>query len=88
MFILVVVFIGLFTYLSLKLYRGFWKLQRIKIPNHRFTRYPLYIEMLYTIIKLGITSPEERFTMMADLCYQHPDMMKIWFGPKLVVSIA
>lgn len=41
--------------------------------------------MIYTIIKLRISSPEERFSIIADICFQHPDITKVWLGPKLVV---
>lgn len=85
MFILFVIFIVSFSYFSLKLFRGFRKLQQLKIPNHRFTHYPICIDMIYTIIKLGISSPEERFLIMADICYRNPDITKVWLGPKLVV---
>lgn len=85
MFILFVILIASFIYLSLKLFRGFWKLQQLKIPDHRFTQYPIYIDVMCAIIKLGISSPEERFSIMADICFQHPDITKLWLGPKLVV---
>lgn len=41
--------------------------------------------MMYTLMKLAISTPEERFTIIADICYQHPDIAKLWLGPKLVV---
>lgn len=81
-FVLLIIFC---VYLSLKVFLGFQKLQQLKIPHHRFTNYPIYIDMIYTLIKLGISAPEERFKIMADICYQHPDLMKIWLGPNLVV---
>ncbi|KAG4077266.1 hypothetical protein HA402_009895 [Bradysia odoriphaga] len=85
MFIFIVILIVLCLYLSYIVFDGFQKLQQLKIPNHRFTNYPLCIDMIYTLIKLGISTPEERFTIMADICYQHPDLTKLWLGPKLVV---
>lgn len=85
MFILLVILTTLFTCLGLKLFHGFWKLQQLKIPDLRFTRYPNFIDSIYKLIKLGISTPEERFTVMADVCYQHPDMSKCWLGPNLVV---
>lgn len=85
MFILFVILIVSIVYLSFKWFRGVWKLQQLKIPDHRFTKYPLYIDVIYTMIKLAISSPEERFSIMAGMCFQHPDIMKVWLGPKLVV---
>ncbi len=85
MFFLFVLFFVLFIYLSSKVIRGFRRLQQLKIPTHRFTNYPIYIDMLYTLVKLGISTPEERFSIMADISFQHPDIVKFWLGPKLVV---
>lgn len=87
MLILFVIFIVSIIFLSLKLFRGFWKLHQLKIPDHRLTQYPFCIDVVWTMIKLGITSPEERFLIMADICFQHPDIMKMWLGPKLVVFV-
>lgn len=85
MFIFFAIFTILLTCLGAKLFRGFWKLQQLKIPDLRFTRYPIYIDIIYKLIKLGISTPEERFTIMAEICHQYPDMSKCWLGPNLVV---
>lgn len=88
MFIFVFIFVVLCTYVSLKSAREFRILQQLKIPEHRFsTHYPLLVESFYTIIKLGISSSEERFKVFGELCLQYSDSVKIWFGPKLVVFV-
>ncbi|KAJ6643967.1 Cytochrome P450 4c21, partial [Pseudolycoriella hygida] len=85
MFILLVISLASFAYLTLKWFRTYSKLRKIQIPDHKLTKFPYFIDMIYSMIKLGITSPENRFTILANICFQHPDIVKTWLGPKMVI---
>lgn len=59
-----------------------------QIPHHKFNaHFPFFVERLYTIIKLGISTSEERFSIITGLCLRYSDMVKVWFGPILVVFV-
>lgn len=62
-----------------------WKLQQIKIPN--VNNFPFLVEIFYPIIKIGISSDEARFKILTEYGTKFPDMMKLWFGPNLVVFV-
>lgn len=63
-------------------------LHQLKVPYHKFNpRYPFFIERVYTIIKLGASNAEERFKVITELCLQYSDMVKVWFGPLLVIFV-
>lgn len=86
MLILLVSLVALCIFL--KLSRGSRELHRLEIPYHKFNpQYPFFIERVYTIVKLGISNAEERFKIITGLCLQYSDMVKVWFGPLLVVFV-
>lgn len=59
------------------------------IPYYKFNpKYPFFIERIYTIVKLSIANAEERLTIITSVCLQCSDMVKIWFGPVLVVFVS
>lgn len=60
-------------------------MHQLKIPNPN--AFPLAIEIFYPVYKLGISSPEERFKIIAEYCLKFPDMMKLWVGPKLAIFV-
>lgn len=62
-----------------------WNLQKIKIQN--LNNFPFLIEIFYPIIKIGISSDEARFKILTEYGTKFPDMMKLWFGPNLVVFV-
>lgn len=78
-------FIGLFGYLLVKFLGHQRKLHRIKIPIPN--TFPFIIEIFYPVLKLGIASAEERFSIIASYCFKFPDMMKLWLGPKMVIFV-
>jgi Cytochrome P450 len=62
-----------------------WILFKLKIPDP--DRYLLIIEMVYPIVKLAFSLPEERFKVLAGYCKNYPDMMKLWLGPKMIIFV-
>jgi cytochrome P450 len=70
-------------FLFLVLYFLKLKSFQLKIPN----AFPSFFGLFYTVWKLGITSPEKRFEIITNLCFDFPDMFKVWLGPKLIVFI-
>ncbi len=86
MLVFLVLFVAFCVYLLC--FRDSRTLHQLNIPYHKFIpKYPFFIERLYTIVKLGISNSEQRFKIITELCLQYPDMVKVWFGPQLVVFV-
>lgn len=81
--------LGLFlisvTFLIVKFVRGKLKHHRLKIPYPQ--AFPFGLEIVYPILKLGACNDEERFALMVHYCQLFPDMMKIWFGPTMMIFV-
>ncbi|KAJ6635266.1 Cytochrome P450 4c21 [Pseudolycoriella hygida] len=88
MFVVLISIVVLCVCLYVHSFRSYRSWYELNIPYHKFNpRYPFCIERLYTILKLAITSAEERFKIINALCLQYSDMVKVWFGPQLVVFV-
>lgn len=79
------IFVVLVSLVTFKFLKDRYKLctMRIPFPND----FPFFVEIFYPIIKLGLASAEDRFSLIADYCTRFPDMVKIWLGPKLVIFV-
>lgn len=81
------IFIALVAFLGVVFfkYSKMFVLLNLKIPN--WETYPFPVYLLYPLVKLAKSSPEERFQIMGDLSKTYPDLLKVWLGPKLLVWV-
>lgn len=70
----------------LKFFRRQSVLYKLNIPV--LNKFPFVIELFYPIIHLGLASAEERFNVIGEYCKAFPDLLKIWFGHKMVILVS
>lgn len=80
-----IIFLILLICLISKFICKLWILHRIKIryPND----FSIFIEVFYPIVKLGVSSAEDRFKILSEYCWRFPGVLKFWVGPKLVIFV-
>lgn len=76
---------ALVSLFAAKFIKGQWKVYKMKVPDPK--EMPFLFEMIYPIFKLGLSSAEVRFNIIAYYCKSFPDMVKLWIGPKILVFI-
>lgn len=75
-------------YYGLKIFKEFQKLKNLKIANLS-ERFPLFIiEYFYPIVKIGLMSAEKRFEIIAEYCFKYPNMIKAWFGIRVLIFVS
>lgn len=74
------------TAIIVKLFRNHWIFYHLKIPS--LNALPFIAELFYLTFKLGFSSAEERFQKLASFCFEFPDMVKVWLGPKTLIIVS
>ena len=73
------------AYFFVKFLKSKLVLHRLNIPYPK--AYPFLIEIFYPLFKLGLSSDEERFKLIAEYSFKFPDVMKVWLGPKMLIFV-
>jgi cytochrome P450 len=81
--VLLVYFALVVLTLKFILHKSVWF--KLNIPKRE--KYPFIIELLYPIVMAAVSSPERRFEEINNYCESFPDLVKVWFGPKIGIVV-
>lgn len=79
------VLIALLSIVGFRFIKENYALYKLKIPSPKV--YPFFIEIFYPLLKLAVSSSEDRFKIIEKYATKFPDMLKIWLGTKLIIFV-